>query len=259
MSSEGEFKKVLTVPISKILPIPENVRRMNKTEYELLKRSIREVGFADPIQVIELRDGNYRVLNGQHRLDALKDLGFTEAQVIVVGRECGEGESWLERGDDCYDELRYWIDVFRLNNIMGKWVVPRAAMRIADIIKAVKDRKAPDELKAMLGFTGRSSIYDRVVKELVEGGKAVKELRSEAKTKDDLVQVLRNALSRARSRGAAIFVWNNIVYALFLVNDDKSLWIVDRLVRASQVLGSSDKVLQMFVKADELERYAERA
>lgn len=259
MSSEGEFKKVLTVPISKILPIPENVRRMNKTEYELLKRSIREVGFADPIQVIELRDGNYRVLNGQHRLDALKDLGFTEAQVIVVGRECGEGESWLERGDDCYDELRYWINVFRLNNIMGKWIVPRAAMRIADIIKAVKDRKAPDELKAMLGFTGRSSIYDRVVKELVEGGKAVKELTSSTRTRDDLVQALRAALSNARARGAAAFVWKNTLYGVFIVNDDKSLEIVDMLAKAAQILGSSDKALMRFVNVDELRRYAERA
>lgn len=97
------------------------------------------------------------------------------------------------------------------------------------------------------------------MKELVEGGKAVKELRSEAKTKDDLVQALRAALSNARARGAAAFVWKNTLYGVFIVNDDKSLEIVDMLAKAAQVLGSSDKALVRFVNVDELRRYAERA
>src|SRR3990167_6581730 len=72
------------LPLSRLKPAPYNPRvalKPGMPEYEKLKRSIVEFGYAE-LAVWNRRTGH--VVGGHQRLVVLGDLGRTEADVIVV-------------------------------------------------------------------------------------------------------------------------------------------------------------------------------
>ena len=73
-----EIKKV---SVSQLKPAPYNPRFMPEHEKEALKRSIKEFGLVEPL-VYNKRTGH--VVGGNQRLIALKELGFTEVEVVEV-------------------------------------------------------------------------------------------------------------------------------------------------------------------------------
>ena len=71
MVKVGEVKRV---KIEDIEEMPVKIRHMTAEERALLKRSIMEVGYVEPIQVCYYSDrGKYRIVNGQHRFEVLRD------------------------------------------------------------------------------------------------------------------------------------------------------------------------------------------
>lgn len=86
----------MKLPISKLLlnsgqieAVPKNPRFIKDAEYELLKKSLQD----DP-EMLELREllvypfnDKYVVLGGNMRLRALKEIGYTEADVKVIPKD----------------------------------------------------------------------------------------------------------------------------------------------------------------------------
>ena len=94
-----------TLPLDALRPATYNPRKKLKSgdkEYEKIKNSILEFGYVEPIIV------NYdmTVIGGHQRLTVLKDLGYTEAQCVVLHIE---------------DENKVKALNIALNKITGAW------------------------------------------------------------------------------------------------------------------------------------------
>ena len=94
-----------TLPLGQLRPAAYNPRKARKPsdkEYQKIKNSIQEFGYVEPIIV------NYdmTVIGGHQRLTVLKDLGYTEAQCVVLHIE---------------DEAKVKALDIALNKISGEW------------------------------------------------------------------------------------------------------------------------------------------
>ena len=94
-----------TLPLVELRPAAYNPRKALKPsdkEYQKIKNSIQEFGYVEPIIV------NYdmTVIGGHQRLTVLKDLGYTEAQCVVLHIE---------------DEAKAKALNIALNKISGEW------------------------------------------------------------------------------------------------------------------------------------------
>lgn len=69
------------VPIDSIFPNPYNPNRQTEREFELLKKSILEDGFTQPIVV---QKSSKMIVDGEHRWRAINQLGFHHAPVVFV-------------------------------------------------------------------------------------------------------------------------------------------------------------------------------
>ena len=144
MKKTAELK---VLPVSVLKPAEYNPRKKLKKgdkEYEKIKNSIEEFGFADPLVV----NADMTIIGGHQRLTVAIDLGYTEVPCAVVD----------------VDKTREKALNIALNKITGAW----DDQMLADLLS---DLKAED---FDLGFTGFeaaeveqlfSNIYDKQVKE----------------------------------------------------------------------------------------------
>lgn len=80
----------LMVPLDKLLPtraVGEKLRAGAK--YRALSASIKEVGIIEPLSVFPQKGGKYLLLDGHVRLEALRELGATEAPCLVATTDEG--------------------------------------------------------------------------------------------------------------------------------------------------------------------------
>jgi len=57
-----------------------------KIEFNRIKNSLYHHGQLDPIQVRELKDGKYEIVNGYHRWLAMKELGMKKVEIKNLGK-----------------------------------------------------------------------------------------------------------------------------------------------------------------------------
>lgn len=117
MSERKTTMEWRTIPIGELCPAAYNPRKKLKAgdkEYEKIKKSIQEFGYVEPIIV------NYdmTIIGGHQRLTALKDLGYTEVQCVVVHIE---------------DEAKVKALNIALNKITGAWNEQLLADLIVDL------------------------------------------------------------------------------------------------------------------------------
>ena len=94
-----------TLPLGQLRPAAYNPRKALKPsdkEYQKIKNSIQEFGYVEPIIV----NRDMTVIGGHQRLTVLKDLGYTEAQCVVLHIE---------------DEAKVKALNIALNKISGEW------------------------------------------------------------------------------------------------------------------------------------------
>ena len=94
-----------TLPLGQLRPAAYNPRKALKPddkEYQKIKNSIQEFGYVEPIIV----NFDMTVIGGHQRLTVLKDLGYTEAQCVVLHIE---------------DEGKVKALNIALNKISGEW------------------------------------------------------------------------------------------------------------------------------------------
>lgn len=135
------------LPISVLKPAAYNPRKKLKKgdkEYEKIKNSIEEFGFADPLVV----NADMTIIGGHQRLTVAADLGYTEVPCAVVD----------------VDKVREKALNIALNKITGAW----DTQLLADLLD---DLKGYDYNLDMTGFEVAeidelfNSAYDKEVKE----------------------------------------------------------------------------------------------
>ena len=115
------------LPVTVLKPAEYNPRKKLKPgdkEYEKIKASIEEFGFADPLVV----NSDMTIIGGHQRLTVAIDLGFTEVPCAVVD----------------IDKTREKALNIALNKITGAW----DENLLADLLKDIQDSNFD------LGFTG---------------------------------------------------------------------------------------------------------
>jgi len=79
------FHKIETVPISKVIVWDEvEARQLDLDGIEELTKSIKEEGLQNPPVVQKNKDGTFKLIAGQRRLEALKRIGSKNIPVMVV-------------------------------------------------------------------------------------------------------------------------------------------------------------------------------
>lgn len=76
---------VQSIPLEKLLPHPGNCNRMSRADFARLTAHIKRTGRYEPVVVRPdpVREGNLQILNGHHRVEALKKLGYAQADCVV--------------------------------------------------------------------------------------------------------------------------------------------------------------------------------
>jgi hypothetical protein len=84
------------VPINELIPNPWNPNIMSKSIFEKMKLTIQEKGLFGAIYVRRFECNsikNYQILDGQHRWEACKELGYTEIPVECAINEVSDRET----------------------------------------------------------------------------------------------------------------------------------------------------------------------
>lgn len=135
------------LPVSVLKPAEYNPRKKltpKDAEYQKIKESIQEFGFADPLVV----NSDMTIIGGHQRMNVAIELGYTELPCAIVE----------------LDKKREKALNIALNKITGQWDVPM----LTDLIKEL------DEEDYNVKFTGfdlpeieelMSNIYDKSVKD----------------------------------------------------------------------------------------------
>lgn len=72
--------EIVKIKIKDIIPYENNVKEHPKEQIEQIKKSIKEFGNNDPIAI----DENNVIIEGHGRLMALEELGYEEAECIIL-------------------------------------------------------------------------------------------------------------------------------------------------------------------------------
>ena len=135
------------LPVSVLQPAEYNPRKKLKPgdkEYEKIKDSIQEFGFADPLVV----NADMTIIGGHQRLTVAMDLGYTEVPCAVVD----------------IDKVREKALNIALNKITGAWDEDLLASLLADIQNSEFDLGKtgfdPPEIEALFNKVHRKDIQE---------------------------------------------------------------------------------------------------
>lgn len=133
--------EVRNVAVGEVHPNPWNPNSMGEEAFNRLVAEIREVGFIDPIQVVVLDDGTYRILGGEHRWKAAKALGLEEIPAVILSEA-----RWQD------EDLQKMVTV-RLNVLRGKLDPGRMVQLYDDMAK----KYGQDALQDLFAYTDSSA------------------------------------------------------------------------------------------------------
>ena len=148
-----QVAELKTLKIADLIPATYNPRKALKPgdkEYEKIKNSITEFGFADPVVVNKrtAEKGKYIIVGGHQRVTVATDLGYKEVPCAVVDLDI-EHEKALN---------------VALNKITGEWNKELLADLIADLEEANFDTAFtgfdPPEIEQLM-----SSVHDKDITE----------------------------------------------------------------------------------------------
>lgn len=102
----GKTQKIVTVRIDTLKPYPGNPRIWTREELEHLKTGIKRNGWLVPVVVNRAKSSYNTILSGHMRVEAARELGFTEVPTIFV---------------EIADKKREREIVLRVNRNVGSW------------------------------------------------------------------------------------------------------------------------------------------
>ena len=178
-----EASNVLELPLEQVEPNPWNPNTQDDATFNRLAQELGETGQIDPIQVVALDTGKYRILGGEHRYHAAKVLGWETISAVVL-----TDAKW----DD--EDLQKFVTL-RLNVLKGK-INPE---KMRDLYQELVERYDHEALADLMAFTDTdafSKLVGEVKDALKDSGlppdmvdqfeKAAKEMQ----TVDDLSLIL---------------------------------------------------------------------
>lgn len=157
-------------------------------EFKRLVEEIKEVGFIDFPQVIPMDDGTYRIIGGEHRVAAAKELGFRTLPCAVL-----TADRWQE------EDLQKLVTV-RLN-VMGGKLDPA---RMAALYDEMAKKYQKESLQKLFAYTDKAkwdTLLDAIGRAVKQAGvtpeKAAEfqEKAKEAKTVRDVESILNELFS----------------------------------------------------------------
>lgn len=100
---KDRIKEFRRVPASLLVDAPWNWREHPDTQREAVADSLESLGFYDPLKVVALPDGKYRVIDGHLRKDLIAARVGAETMVPVVVIDFSEAgrDGRSQRGGTC--------------------------------------------------------------------------------------------------------------------------------------------------------------
>lgn len=179
---------VFLVPIDKCVPNDWNPNEMTRAAFDRLVKEIKETGMINPIHVVPVEDGTYRIIGGEHRWRAARALGHETIECKVLTEERFQDE-----------DLQKFINM-RQNMLRGEMNPEKFARLYEDMAR----RYSNDALRDLMAVTDEDEW--RYYVDGVEGGlesaglpkdmvNEFKERVQEVNTVDDLGRVLNDLFS----------------------------------------------------------------
>jgi uncharacterized ParB-like nuclease family protein len=189
MSEETQPKmEIREIPIEQIKPNPWNPNQMDEHTFDRLTQEIQEVGYIDPIQVVEMDDGTYRIIGGEHRWTAGKVLGWKKIQAVVLS-----DAKWKD------EDLQKFVTV-RLNVLHGK----TNPDKFIKLYEEMASRYGEEALQGLFAYTDQDA-WGKLKKEIGKGikgslspelAKKFDEVIDEVKTVEGLSAVLNHLFTK---------------------------------------------------------------
>jgi uncharacterized ParB-like nuclease family protein len=107
-NSKLEELNVGQIPLEQLRPNPWNPNEMDDAAFNRLAEELQDVGMIDPIQVVPMEDGLYRIIGGEHRYQVARTLGWKTLPCVVLSEA-----RWKD------EDLQKLVTV-RLNVLRGK-------------------------------------------------------------------------------------------------------------------------------------------
>ena len=157
--------KVEAISLEKLVAHPENPNQMSRGNFLKLNRNIERSGLYEPLIVRKhpKRDGFFEIINGHHRCEALKELGYKEGDCAVWDvddHEVGVLLVTLNRlgGTDRVDKKLALLK--RLNKRAGAAELAKLLPATARQIERLSNLKRPAEpIKVRADAFARSLVF----------------------------------------------------------------------------------------------------
>lgn len=193
------------LPMDKIQQNEWNANEMDDKAFNRLVEEIQEVGMIDPIQVVALTDGTYRILGGAHRFMACQTLGLTEVPAVVL-----TDQKWHS------EDLQKFVTL-RLNSIRGK-LNPK---KMIALYEEMGQKYGEEQLQNLMGYTDQDQWAEikkdigKNIRKALPGnlGKKFDEVADEIKTVEDLSSVLNTLFTKYGStldQNFMVFTYGNL-------------------------------------------------
>jgi hypothetical protein len=174
------FREVRIIPTKLLVEAEWNPQKMDDKQFNALVENLKQVGVVDPLQVSPLPDGRYRVIGGNHRLQALRVLEYEEIQCVVC---------------DDFDEDMQKFQSVRLNVIHGKLDAERFIHLHEEMMKKY-GQEALDMFMVTDEKVLKSMIKDIKAGMSPEMAKKVDEAKKEIRSVDDIGSILNEIFSK---------------------------------------------------------------
>jgi hypothetical protein len=134
-----------------------------------------------------------------------------------------------EIGKD-YDDIRYWQEAIRTNNIKGEFNMPVLTKRVIELYEKTRKMYDADELKRKLGFSGKNSAFEKIINNVEKSlppelRKRFREASKEIGSVEDLSRVLNELFKqygKTLNSNFMVFVWGG--KECLMVRCDTELW-----------------------------------
>jgi hypothetical protein len=193
--------RIERIPMSQIEENPWNPNVMSDQKFNQLTQDIEEKGFIDPIQVVPMPDGKYRIIGGAHRYNAALILGFEELPAVIMD-------------DPKFQDvdLQKFVTL-RLNLIKGKMT----SEKFRDLYEDLSKRYDEDFIKEAMSLVNREE-WNKIKKDLLGEIKNVArdigienfdETVKELKTIDDVTKILEHVFHEKKEKGGKIVAFGS--------------------------------------------------
>ncbi len=176
------------ISVDKIHPNDWNPQNQDELTFQRLCDEIRDVGFVDPLEVVPIEGGDYRILGGEHRWQAAKVVGLEELPCAVL-----VDEKWQD------EDLQKFTTV-RLNVLKGK-MDPE---KFAKLYQEMAGKYGAESLQNLMGYVDTKG-FQKLVGDVKRGMKKslpkdmqeeFDERAKEAKTVEDLSNIIQHMFAR---------------------------------------------------------------